>query len=169
MNPSSILENGNGETVAVNVKEIAIVPLPMHENGNGNAGIKRDQLRKILHVAKSVRQGDLSMRFPVEEDGLPSEISEVLNDILELNENMINEFARVSVIVGQEGKLTERASIGPVKGAWATGMESINSLISNLVQPTNEFARVITSVARGDLSQKMPLEIGGRQLKGEYL
>jgi len=142
--------------------------VPAHDSG-GNGKPKGEQLRKMLHIAKAVRQGNLSVRFPVDEDGIPSEIGEVLNDILDLNENMINEFARVSAIVGEEGKLTQRASIGPVKGAWATGMDSINSLITNLVQPTNEFARVITSVARGDLSQKMPLEIEGRALKGEYL
>jgi len=159
MTPVTFLENDKTKANEV---------VPGGSNG-GNGKFKGDQLRKMLHVAKSVRQGNLSVRFPVEEDGIPSEIGEVLNDILDLNENMINEFARVSTIVGDEGKLNERASIGPVKGAWATGMNSINSLISNLVQPTNEFSRVITSVARGDLSQKMPLEIEGRTLKGEYL
>jgi len=163
MTPITLLENENKE------KTKQLTPAsPVHDNANG-MGSRKDQLRRMLHIAKSVRQGNLTVRFPVEEDGLPSEIGEVLNDILDLNENMINEFSRVSTIVGDEGKLTERASIGPVKGAWATGMDSINSLISNLVQPTNEFARVITSVAKGDLSQKMPLEIEGRILKGEYL
>ncbi len=162
MTPITFLENENKQKVNEST------PVPAAAD-NSSEGLKKDQLRKMLHIAKAVRQGNLSVRFPVEEDGIPSEIGEVLNDILDLNENMINEFARVSAIVGEEGKLTERASIGPVKGAWATGMDSINSLISNLVQPTNEFARVITSVAKGDLSQKMPLEIEGRVLKGEYL
>src|SRR5581483_10897005 len=41
--------------------------------------------------------------------------------------------------------------------------------IADLVQPTAEAARVIGSVAKGDLSQKMPLEIDGRPLKGAFL
>src|SRR5690606_20030456 len=45
---------------------------------------------------------------------------------------------------------------------------SLNELIGALVQPTSEAARVITSVAKGDLSQKMSMEIDGRPLKGEY-
>ncbi|MCR4336240.1 MAG: HAMP domain-containing protein, partial [Candidatus Omnitrophica bacterium] len=167
MKSSSILDNVN---LPSDKLLTAADGRPTNEGGNGNRlPSRKDDLRKILHVAKAVRQGNFSVRFPSEGDGITSEISEVLNDILELNENMIKEFTRVSTIVGQEGKLTERASIGPVRGGWAIGMESINSLISNLVHPTNEFARVITSVAKGDLSQKMPLEIDDRPLKGEYL
>ncbi len=126
------------------------------------------QLRQVLQVVKAMRAGDFSVRLPVTEEGMISEISDVLNDIIELNDNMAQEFVRVSRIVGQEGKMTERASIGTVKGAWATSIDSVNSLIGDLVQPTNEVARVITSVAKGDLSQKMSLEIDGRQVKGEF-
>src|SRR5207247_1959852 len=48
-------------------------------------------------------------------------------------------------------------------------VESVNSLISDLVQPTTEIARVIGAVAQGDLSQKMSLEVEGRPLKGEFI
>ncbi len=126
------------------------------------------QLRDLLQTVKSVRRGDFSVRCPIGVEGIISEISEVMNDIIELNENMASEFVRVSKIVGQEGKMTERASMGSVKGAWATSVDSVNSLIGDLVQPTNEVARVITSVAKGDLSQKMSLEIDGRPVKGEF-
>ena len=45
----------------------------------------------------------------------------------------------------------------------------MNNLIIDLVQPTNEVARVIGAVANGDLSQTMGLEIDGRPLTGEFL
>src|SRR5229473_3322009 len=41
--------------------------------------------------------------------------------------------------------------------------------VGKIVAPTNEVARVITAVARGDLSQKMFLEIEGRPVRGEFL
>src|SRR5271154_475203 len=63
----------------------------------------------------------------------------------------------------------ERASVGPAKGSWAGGMSSVNQLISDLVAPTNEGARVRPAVARGALSQKMVLEIEGRPVRGEFL
>ncbi|MBY0316910.1 MAG: HAMP domain-containing protein [Bdellovibrionales bacterium] len=129
---------------------------------------ERDQLRALLQMVKAVRQGNFDVHYSAATDGLISEVGEVLNDIVEINRNMAEEFLRVSKMVGQEGRMNERATIGIVKGAWATTVESFNTIIGDLVQPTNEFARVITSVAKGDLSQKMSLEIDGRPVKGEF-
>ncbi|MES2962545.1 MAG: HAMP domain-containing protein, partial [Bdellovibrionota bacterium] len=129
----------------------------------------REQLRQLLLTVKAVRAGDFSVRMPLGREGLISEIGEVMNDIIELNENMANEYLRVRNTVGQEGKMGDRVSLGTVKGSWATSVNSVNLLIGDLVQPTTEIARVITSVASGDLSQKMSLDIDGRGLKGEFL
>ena len=51
----------------------------------------------------------------------------------------------------------------------ATSVESVNTLIDDLVHPTSEVARVIGAVAQGDLSQTMALEVDGRPLEGEFL
>ena len=130
---------------------------------------QRDQLRALLLTVKAVRAGDFSVRMPLAQEGIVAEIGEVINDIIEMNENMANEFVRVRNIVGQEGRMTERVSMGSVKGSWSTSANSINLLIGDLVQPTTEIARVIASVAQGDLSQKVSLDIDGRGVKGEFL
>src|SRR5258706_9762358 len=65
--------------------------------------------------------------------------------------------------------MTERASIGAVCGAWATSVESFNSVANDLVQLIHEVARVMTSVAGGDLTQKMDLELNGRPLRDGFL
>jgi len=129
---------------------------------------ERQRLRELLKLVKSIRRGDLSIRLPMSGEGVITDICEVLNDIIEINDNLANEVLRVAKMVGREGVMTERASIGTVRGAWATTIDSVNSMIADLVQPTNEVARVITSVAKGDLSQKMSLEIDGRAVKGEF-
>src|SRR5262249_27178620 len=113
----------------------------------------RDEIEHLVEVLISVKQGDFSVRLPYRREGVLGRAGELLNDIIGLNEHMANEFVRVGKIVGQEGKMTERASVGPAKGAWATSVNSVNQLIGDLVAPTNEVARVITAVARGDLSQ----------------
>src|SRR6202046_5936460 len=64
--------------------------------------------------------------------------------------------------------MTERVKLRDAGGAWATSIDSLNSLIDDLVRPTTEVARVIVAVAEGDLSQKMALEIEGRPVKGEF-
>src|SRR5439155_1549723 len=68
----------------------------------------------------------------------------------------------------RNGKIEERASLGPVTGAWSDAVTNVNSLVTNLVQPTAEAARVIGAVAKGDLSQTMALEIDDRPLQGEF-
>src|SRR5438309_11823936 len=47
-------------------------------------------------------------------------------------------------------------------------MDSVNQLIGDLARPTAAVARVIESVADGDLSQRMLLEIDGLPLRGEF-
>ena len=99
----------------------------------------------------------------------PGKIADAFNDVVERNERMATELERLSRVVGKEGKISERASIGEVTGSWADAVDSVNTLIGDLVHPTSETARVIGAVAKGDLSQTMALEIEGRPLEGEFL
>src|SRR5215213_9860100 len=125
--------------------------------------------RLLLRVLTAVRKGDFSVRMPDEQSGVAGKIADTLNDIIEMNEKMARELHRISSVVGKEGKIAQRASIGNVSGSWATGVDSLNSVISDLAQPTTEVSRVIGAVAKGDLSQIMALDIDGRPLKGEFL
>ena len=129
----------------------------------------KDEIDQLVKILEAVKDGDFSMRLSYEKGGILSRAGELLNEIIGLNEHMSQEFLRVGKIVGQEGRMTERASVGPAKGSWASSVCSLNQLIGDLVAPTNEVARVITAVAKGDLSQKMSLEIEGRPVRGEFL
>jgi CheY-like chemotaxis protein/signal transduction histidine kinase/HAMP domain-containing protein len=63
----------------------------------------------------------------------------------------------------------QRASLAGARGGWAQSIDALNTLVTDLVQPTTEIARVIGDVAKGDLSQTMALELEGRPLTGEFL
>lgn len=154
---------------ATSTKTVRSTQSGLSENDKKYDQKKWEQMRNLLHTVKAVRSGNFAVRMEINEVGIISEIGEVLNDIIELNETMASEFIRVRDKVGQEGLMMERVSIGYVKGSWATSVNSVNLLIRNLVQPTTEVVRVVTSVAKGDLSQKMSLEIDGRNIKGEFL
>ncbi len=123
---------------------------------------------ELLAALIAFKKGDFSVRLPVNQVGLAGKITDSLNEIFELNENMAAELARVSTAVGKEGKIGQRA-VAAGAGGWKSCVESVNSLITDLVQPTTEIARVIGTVAQGDLSQKMSLEVEGRPLKGEFV
>ncbi len=132
-------------------------------------GSKTPETNILLNTLVAFKRGDFSVRMPLNEIGVPGKIADTLNDILDLNEKMVSEFARISRAVGKDGKISQRASIGSVAGSWAECVESVNSLIGDLVQPSTEVARVIGAVAKGDLSQNMSLEVEGRPLRGEFL
>ncbi len=72
-------------------------------------------------------------------------------------------------VVGKEGKLGKRGTLGDVTGFWRDSIDAVNLLIDDLVHPTSETARVIGAVAQGDLSQTMALEVDGEPLQGEFL
>jgi HAMP domain-containing protein/CheY-like chemotaxis protein/signal transduction histidine kinase len=107
--------------------------------------------------------------MPVEFIGVQGKIADTLNDILELNERTASEIERISNVVGKEGKLNQRAQVPSAGGQWGVMADSVNNLITDLVQPTNEIARVIGAVAKGDLTRTMAIEFDGRPLKGEFL
>ena len=125
--------------------------------------------RHLLNTLLAFRQGDWSARLPSNLTGVPGKIADVLNDIIDMNERVAKEFDRVSRVVGREGKLTQRAAVVGLPGGWGTMLQSINTLIDDLVRPTTEMARVIGAVAKGDLSESMALDVDGRPLEGQFL
>jgi HAMP domain-containing protein/signal transduction histidine kinase/CheY-like chemotaxis protein len=124
--------------------------------------------RELLHVLTQVKNGNFSVRMPIDQVGLSGKICDTLNEIISLNEKMMMEFTRAGNTIGKQGKLNQRIELPNARGAWRTGVESLNILISDLVHPTIEIADVISSVAKGNLSKEMPLEIGGHVLQGEF-
>src|ERR671932_2742633 len=126
-------------------------------------------LKQLLRTLTSVKKGNFSVRMPIEQTGMAGKIADALNDIIERNERMAAELERISTVVGKEGKINQRASLGNAGGSWSASVDSVNTLVTDLVQPTAETARVIRAVANGDLSQTIAPEIEGRPLKGEFL
>src|SRR5512147_1365076 len=112
---------------------------------------------ELLSVLAAVRRGDFSVRMPSTLTGVAGKVADTLNDIIELNQGMAQELERVGKTVGKEGRITQRASLQGAPGSWAASVNSVNTLIADLVQPTSEVARVIGAVAKGDLSQSMAL------------
>jgi HAMP domain-containing protein/CheY-like chemotaxis protein/signal transduction histidine kinase len=125
--------------------------------------------RQILKALRALKRGDFSARLPLDLTGIDGEIALAFNDVVELNDQLTRELKRMSVVVGKEGKIAQRGKLANATGSWEACIDSINSLIGDVVQPITEVARVIGGASRGDLSQTMMLEVDGRPLKGEFL
>src|SRR5690606_20799134 len=97
--------------------------------------------REILEALVAFQKGDFSVRLPYDWEGIDARIADAFNSAVELNERMVNELDRVSRVVGREGNISERASIGYASGAWQASINSVNTLVSDLAQPIRETGR----------------------------
>src|SRR5215217_5629622 len=154
---TAALKNGNGRSKANKARS----------NGNG---LHEDDLdnRELLRVLAEVRNGNFAVRMPVDQIGVDGKICDTLNDIISLNERLMLELTKAGNTIGKQGKLTHRVELPYARGSWSNSVDSINGLISDLVHPTTEIAHVISSVAKGNLSQEMTLQIGDHVLQGEF-
>ena len=133
------------------------------------AGTETLDLRVLYGVLADYQRGNFTVRMPDDRTGLAGKICDSLNIAIERNERLVKELERLSTVVGKAGNVKQRAQLPSAEGAWSTAVESVNTLVSDLVQPTTEVARVIGAVAKGDLTQTMSLEIDDRPLTGEFL
>ncbi|HEX6846782.1 MAG TPA: HAMP domain-containing protein, partial [Chitinophagaceae bacterium] len=139
-------------------------------NKNGKSGaVDEIDNYELLKLLLEVKEGNFSVRMPADKLGISGKICDTLNGIIQLNEALVEELTKARKTIGLKGHLNHRVELPRfAKGSWASGVDSINSLISDLVHPTIEIAHVISSVAKGNLSQEMPLKIGDHVLQGEF-
>ncbi len=156
-NPPPLSAIANGES------DGAAVPLSPKENA---AEVRS---RQLLAAMVAFRDGDFSVRLPADWAGTDGRVAEAFNQAIGQEDRITREAKRLRTTVGKEGRLKQRMSLPGGIGEWAIKVESINTLIDDLVRPTADVARTIGAVAKGDLGQSMELEVDGSPLKGEFL
>ncbi|MGH9224829.1 MAG: HAMP domain-containing protein, partial [Acidimicrobiales bacterium] len=136
-------------------------------SGNGAGSPHDDFLRELLGALQAAKAGE-RVRLSARRGGLPAEVARAFNELSDTRARLNQELGRVVRAVGRDGRIGERMRVDGMVGQWASTGASVNSLIDDLVRPTQEVARVISAVAAGDLSQKMAVNIEGRAVKGEF-
>jgi signal transduction histidine kinase/CheY-like chemotaxis protein/HAMP domain-containing protein len=119
----------------------------------------------LLGVLADLERGDFSVRMPLGWTGMAGKIADRLNNVIAANETLGSELAKVSRVVGKEGKLSQRLTLPGSDQVWHASAESVNSLIEDLVRPTSEMQRVVGAVADGDLSKKITGDVHGEMLE----
>src|SRR5881398_4032980 len=74
---------------------------------------------QLLAALMAFKRGDFSARLPENWTGVPGKIADTFNTVIENNERMTRELERIVHVVGKEGRIAERASIGEVTNCWA--------------------------------------------------
>src|SRR5438477_8840858 len=150
------------------MKKTASAPRLRSDNSSSLNGDQLDS-KQLLAALTAFKRGDFSAQLPDDWTGMAGKVADTFNDVIRINQRLTQELARIGRVVGKEGRIRQRASLGEASGSWADAMSSVNTLIEDLLRPTSETARVIGSVAKGDLSQTIATEIEGQTLEGEFL
>lgn len=87
----------------------------------------------LLMALRQLRKGDFSVRLPLDLTGMDGEIAAAFNDVVELNQNMTTEVSRLSVAIGKEGRISQRAKLNNASGGWETCVDSINTLVGDMI------------------------------------
>ena len=131
------------------------------------AGRKLDEsgLEQLLAGLTAVRGGDFSTRLPESGDPLMDQIATVFNGMADQLDQFTSEVTRVAREVGTEGRLGGQADVKGVSGTWKDLTESVNAMAANLTDQVRSIAAVTTSVAKGDLTQKIRVDARGEILE----
>src|SRR5947208_55807 len=131
------------------------------DNVNQLAGNLTGQVRNIAQVTTAVAQSDRSQKITVDARGEVALLKDTINTMVDQLSSFADEVTRVAREVGTEGRLGGQAYVKGVSGTWKDLTDNVNQLASNLTGQVRNIAQVTTAVARGDLSQKITVEVRG--------
>jgi HAMP domain-containing protein len=147
------------------VKGVAGTWKDLTDNVNFMAGNLTNQVRNIAEVTTAVARGDLSRKITVDVRGEILELKNTINTMVDQLSSFASEDTRVAREVGTEGKLGVHADVSGVAGTWKDLTDSVNSMAGNLTAQVRNIAYVASSIARGDLSSKITVDVKGEILE----
>jgi methyl-accepting chemotaxis protein len=154
MATSRASKTGNNKSPSVNSADSA-------ETHQGtNQGTTDTQLQPLLEALKAAKNGDFTVRLPVESNGL-GEIASAFNEWVSLNQNVAHEVVRITSEIGKEGKLGSQALVKGVKGSWKELLDNLNQMSANLSEQVKNINEVTLAVAQGNLSKHIDTQNAG--------
>src|SRR5207248_2304654 len=148
-----------------NVPGVAGTWKDLTDSVNSMASNLTAQVRNIAQVTTAVARGDLSRKITVDVRAQSSSDIETLNTMVEQLRCFAAEVTRVAREVGTEGRLGGQANVPGVAGTWKDLTDSVNAMCGNLTAQVRNIAQVTTALARGDLSQKITVDVRGEILE----
>ncbi|MEQ9306724.1 MAG: HAMP domain-containing protein, partial [Marinoscillum sp.] len=128
---------------------------------NQMTGNLTDQVRNIAELTKAVASADLSKTVTIDVKGEILDLKNTINTMVDQLNSFAYEVTRVAREVGTEGELGGQANVRGVAGTWKDLTDSVNMMASNLTSQVRGIAKVVTSVANGNLRQKLSIEAKG--------
>ncbi len=122
---------------------------------------------EILAALRAFKRGDFNARMRDDLTGVEGQIAETFNELVAMVTSIETEAKDVCVSVGKEGLANRRMRRLGTTGQWGEYIGAVNDVIDDLSGHTNDIARVVSAVAKGDLDQTM-VEGGEGPRRGEY-
>src|SRR5919107_1071656 len=135
------------------------------DNVNGMASNLTGQVRNIAQVTTAVAKGDLTQKITVDAKGEVAALADTINSMTDTLGVFAEQVTGVAREVGTDGKLGGQAEVPGVAGTWKDLTDSVNSMAANLTDQVRNIAQVTTAVAKGDLSQKITVDVKGEVLQ----
>jgi HAMP domain-containing protein/CheY-like chemotaxis protein len=135
------------------------------ENVNSMASNLTSQVRNIAEVITAIAQGDLRHKITVDARGEILTLKNTINATVDKLNRFSAEVNRMARLVGTEGTLGVQADVKDVSGVWKELTDNVNLMGRNLTDQVRDIATVTTSVANGDLSKKITVEVKGELLQ----
>jgi len=147
------------------VKGVAGTWKDLTDNVNMMAANLTSQVRNIAEVTIGVASGDLSKKITVDVRGEILQLKEAINTMVDQLRSFASEVSRVAREVGTDGKLGGQAVVPGVAGTWKDLTDNVNGMAANLTAQVRNIAQVTTAVAKGDLTQKITVDVKGEILE----
>ncbi|MQY11586.1 Sensor histidine kinase RcsC [Streptomyces sp. RB5] len=139
---------------------------PPPADGDG-VWVRAAELRPLAAALTALADGDFTTRLTGTYEGPVAELATAVNRIAARNGHYAGELDRVRREVLRHGRFDERLTASTGRGAWTTNVHAANALLDALTIPVAGATRVLDAVASGDLTQRVPLHDGTRQLRGD--
>ena len=119
----------------------------------------------LLRVLQDVKNGDFSARMPLDWTGVAGKIADGLNDVIAANQALGAELARVSRVVGKEGKLSHRVAPRGSDGVLVWERRVGQQPHRGPRAPHDRDAARHRRRRDGDLSKKVTADVHGEMLE----
>lgn len=123
-------------------------------------------LEELMSTLSLARRGNLSVRMQAKAEGVTRAVADDLNGILETQQSVNGELARVTEALAQ-GDLKARASVQGCDGEWDVPVQQLNAVAAQYARHCAELRRVVKSVVAGDFTRHMAVGDGSNHRGGD--
>jgi signal transduction histidine kinase/CheY-like chemotaxis protein/HAMP domain-containing protein len=136
------------------------------DNLNGLVRDLTGPVMEISNVISSVKRGNFNHYHSMEFEGRPLEgeylrITKELNALVKYLSAFSKEVTRVAKEIATEGQLGGQAEIKNTAGAWKELADNVNLMATCVTHGVRSVAKIVTSVTKGNLKQKLTHEAKG--------